>query len=163
MCVAERMTLHPVPQRIGFGPYSFQLQFVEPDRQVLHPRQHLGPDSVLHPELVLVKAHSPPVMHLVLDYRPVIADQLGYLVGNGSLQARCPHWASGERRVGGPGLQGDLQARRCAVGRVPQLGQFRMRLPYRARIRPSTNPLGYLNEPGQGPAMIHWGCLTNPG
>ncbi len=32
VCIAERLTLHPVPQRIGFGPYSFQLPFVEPDR-----------------------------------------------------------------------------------------------------------------------------------
>ena len=160
MCVAERMTLHPVPQRIGFGPYSFQLQFVEPDRQVSHPRQHLGPDSVLHPVLVLVKAHSPPVMHLVLDYRPVIADQLGYLVGNGSLQAGCPHWASGERRVGGPGLQGDSQARLESLGPSP---------PRLAAQGMDGETPSLPDRPVARTPHLKWGiliatkCLTNPG
>ena len=61
-------------------------------------------------------------------------------------KARCPHWASGERRVGGPGLQGDLQARRCAVGRVPRWGNFEYDCP---------------TERGQGPRRIHWVTSTS--
>ena len=94
MCVAEGLTLHPVPQRIGLGPSSFQLQFVEPNRQVSHHRQHLGPDSVLHPALVFLKAHVPPVMHPVLDCRPVIADQLGYFLIAQGLQRDTAHVVS---------------------------------------------------------------------
>ena len=88
MCVAEGLTLHPAPPRIGLGSSSFQLQFVESNRQ------HLGPDSVLHPALVLLKAHVPSVMHPVLDCRPVIADQLGYFLIAHGLQRDTAHRVS---------------------------------------------------------------------
>ena len=81
-------------------------------------------------------------MNLILNYRPVIEDQLGYLVGNGSLQARCPHrafWAPKapvertavskiqpylsmvrrfirKRRVGGDGPLGDRSLPRIGLG-----------------------------------------------
>ncbi len=87
-------------------------------------------------------------MNLILNYRPVIEDQLGYLVGNGSLQARCPHrafWAPKapvertavskiqpylsmvrrfirKRRVGGDGPLGDRSLPRSWIGTRGPLG-----------------------------------------
>jgi len=111
VCVAERLTFNRRPQRIGLGPSSFQLQLLEPDHQVSNHRQHLGPDSIHHPAVILLKAYVPPVMRSVLDCRPIIADQLGYLLLAQDLQRDTDHLVSHLGWAGRlAGLRGDAIA-----------------------------------------------------